>query len=127
MPKDPKTQQPMSDWTSTRTYEGYLNDLQKVKSTGEMVNGIKGPCILNRLKHFNPVTNTCIDFMHSLLEGVCKKFFEYWFDSEHHEHPSNMRKYMQVLEKRLLNIRPPKFVPSTPRSIYSHGLWRAHE
>jgi len=34
---------------------------------------------------------------------------------------------MQEIDKKLLQIRPSKFVPSTPRSIYSHNLWGAHE
>jgi hypothetical protein len=34
---------------------------------------------------------------------------------------------MQEIDKRLLKIKPPKYIPSTPRSIYSHSLWRAHE
>ena len=78
---------------------------------------------MRRLKHFKPITNTCVDSMHSGLEGIGKKFFSICFSSENSSHPSNMRKF----DKRLLQIRPPKFVPSTPRSIYSHNLWRAHE
>ena len=31
---------------------------------------------------------------------------------------------MQEIDKRLLKIKPPKFIP---RSIYTHNLWRAHE
>jgi len=55
------------------------------------------------------------------------QFSNVWFSSENSSHPSNMRKYMQEIDKKLLQIRPSKFVPSTPRSIYSHNLWGAHE
>ncbi len=34
---------------------------------------------------------------------------------------------MQELVRRLLNIKPSKYIPCTPRSIYTHHLWRAHE
>ena len=34
---------------------------------------------------------------------------------------------MQEIDNRLLKIRPPTFVPSTPKSLYSYKLWRAHE
>lgn len=34
---------------------------------------------------------------------------------------------MQEIDNRLLYITPPKFVPSTPRTLYSYNLWRAHE
>ena len=65
--------------------------------------------------------------MHSLLEGVVKFFFRYWFETGEYLGPHSLRKVMQKIDERLLLIKPPKFVPSTPRSIYTHNLWRAHE
>jgi len=112
------------DWKSKRNY---ADDLKKAIETGKTVNGVKGICILNRLKYYHPIESTCIDYMHSILEGVIKSLFKYWFNSENSTHPSSMRKYMQEIDKRLSNILPPKFVPTTPRSIYSSNLWRAHE
>ena len=85
-PKDSK------DWTNARTHENYLSDLNDVKSTGKMVNGIKGACILGSLKHFKPLANTCVDLMHSGLEEVGKKFFNLWFSSENSSHPSRQAK-----------------------------------
>ncbi len=38
-----------------------------------------------------------------------------------------MRKYMNEINKRIAELRPPKFVPSTPRSIFNYNTWRAHE
>jgi hypothetical protein len=38
-----------------------------------------------------------------------------------------MRKNMNLIDMRLIGIKPPKFVPTTPRSIYSWKTWRAHE
>ena len=64
--------------------------------------------------------------MHSVLEGVLKNFFKFWFESTISCNYS-LKKYMQEIDNRLLNIKPPKFIPSTPRSIYSYKLWRAHE
>lgn len=89
--------------------------------------GIKGRSLLSNLKYFNPVTSTCIDYMHSLLEGVIKNFFKYWFSPEYAGNQYSLRKYMQEIDNRLLNIKPPKYVPSVPRSIYTFNLWRAHE
>jgi len=64
--------------------------------------------------------------MHSLLEGVVKNFFNYWFNSKIHSEYS-LVKYMQEIDNRLLAIQPPKYIPSTPRTIYSFNIWRAHE
>jgi hypothetical protein len=64
--------------------------------------------------------------MHSVLEGVIKNLFNYWFNGKISASYS-LGKYMQELDRRLLNIKPPKYIPCTPRSIYTHHLWRAHE
>ncbi len=65
--------------------------------------------------------------MHSLLEGVIKNEFKYWFSSEYSSNPYSIRRFMQEVDKRLVLVLSPKFIPSTPRSIYSYNLWRAHE
>ena len=106
--------------------ENYLADVTNSIQTNETVNGVKGDCLLNRLKYFNAVESTCIDYMHSVLEGVVKNFFNYWFNSKISCEYSLANK-MQEIDKRLLKIKPPKYVPCTPRTIYSHNLWRAHE
>jgi hypothetical protein len=110
-----------------RTDENYSNDLNESIKLKISINGVKGSCILSALKYFKPISSTCIDYMHSLLEGVVKNFFRYWFEKGDYLGPHSLRKYMQKIDERLLLIKPPKFVPSTPRSIYTHNLWRAHE
>ena len=47
-----------------------------------IINGVKGNCTLNNLKYFNSVDSTCIDYMHSVLEGVIKSLFNYWFNGK---------------------------------------------
>ena len=70
--------------------------------------------------------NTCIDYMHSILLGVVKTFFKYWFDGDIRK-PYSLKKYMQVIDTRLLKLRPPNYVSNVPRSIYGWNKWRAHE
>ena len=82
---------------------------------------------MSKLKSFCPIRSTCIDYMHSLCEGVIKNFFNYWFEAGDFLGEHSLQKYMQEIERRLLIIKPPKFVPYTPRSIYSHNLWYAHK
>ncbi|CAF0992928.1 unnamed protein product [Brachionus calyciflorus] len=89
--------------------------------------GVKGACSLSNLKYYKPVSSTCIDYMHSLLEGVVKNLFKYWFDPSEAKNKYSLRRYMQEVDNRLLTIKPPSFVPKTPRTIYSYNLWRAHE
>ena len=42
--------------------------------------GLRGKIGLSELRFFSPLYNTNIDYMHSILEGVIKRFFRYWFD-----------------------------------------------
>jgi len=65
--------------------------------------------------------------MHSVLEGVVKSMFYRWFDQENSRMECSLRHHMQQIDKRILNIRPPKYVPTAPRSIYTWKTWRAHE
>jgi hypothetical protein len=65
--------------------------------------------------------------MHSVLEGVVKTLFNLWFGQENHDMGFSFRKYINLIDARLLNICPPKFVPTATRSIISWKMWRAHE
>jgi hypothetical protein len=110
-----------------RTDDSYEIHLQEVINTKTDIYGVKGPCILSNCKYFKPISSTCIDYMHSVLEGVIKKLFTHWFDSKYSSKCFSIRKFMHTIDDRILLIRPPKFVPSTPRSIYIYSLWHAHE
>jgi hypothetical protein len=114
-----------NQWQNFRTIENYEESL-KNSTTQNPVNGIKGKSLLSSLKYFYPVKSTCIDYIHGVLEGVVKHFFKFWFYSEANA-PYSMKKYMQEIDQRIVNIQPPKFVTQTPRSIYTHNLWKAHE
>jgi hypothetical protein len=114
---------------SNISYQRDLENLERQRINNpslEDVKGVKGSCVLTKCKYFNPVESTCIDYMHSVLEGVGKNFFKYWF-----ELPSNnkfsLKKYMKEIDIRLKSIRPSSFVPSAPRSIYDWSKWKAHD
>jgi hypothetical protein len=113
-----------------RTKESYETDLRTFSR------GVLGSTIMNELNHFNPVENTCIDYMHSLLEGVVKGMFRLWFSPDFvfndnfgrkKRNPFSMRQYIDQIDERLMKIKPPSFVPSAPRSVDLWNLWRAHE
>ena len=65
--------------------------------------------------------------MHSVLEGVIKKFFNYWFGSKYSSEQFSLRRNMQEIDQRLVAIRPPSFIPSAPRMIKDSANWRAKE
>jgi hypothetical protein len=95
-------------------------------SFGHDSHGIKGRSALRDLSCFNPIMNTNIDYMHSILEGVMKRFFKIWFEDNVEDNQS-LKCHMDEINSRLLKIRPPSFVPNAPREIYLWRLWRAHE
>ena len=88
---------------------------------------MKGKCILSFLKYYCPIKNTCIDYMHSILEGVIKNFFHYWFDSKYSSLECSLRGKLVEIDQRILSIKPPSYVQISPRSIYDYANWRAKE
>jgi len=106
-----------------RSDESYNDDVNKKYKN----NGVLGYCSLSLLEIFHPVSGTCIDYMHTVLEGVVKSLFNKWFSQENYSKDYSLRKEMVLIDKRLISIRPPKFIPITPRSIQSWKTWRAHE
>ena len=84
------------------------------------LHGIKGKIGLSELRFFSPLYNTNMDYMHSILEGVAKRFFRYWFDETCDQ---SIKSFSIEIDKRLLSIRP----PICPRSINTRANWRANE
>jgi hypothetical protein len=99
----------------------YLSDAK------ERLHGLQGISILSHLKYYKPIANTCIDYMHSVLEGVTKSLFKFWLSPKYLNESFSVRRYMQEIDKRVLSFRPPSFVPTPARSIYEWEHFRAHE
>ena len=92
--------------------------------------GVRGKTLLSQLKYFKPTVCTNIDYMHSILEGVMKRFFKFWFEETvriEDKYDFSLKSHSNEIDKRLLNIRIPSFIPTSPRSISDYKLWRAKE
>lgn len=107
-----------------RSVASYERDLAEASKTNKCVNGIKGPSMLNRLSFYHPIYNTNIDSMHSVFLGAIKTLFRFWFEIEN---DGSLIQEMETIDNRLKCIRPPKFIPNTPMSIYTWKKWRAKE
>ena len=55
-----------------RNHKNYMIDLNKCINIGQHVNGIKGPCVLNKLRFFKAIESTNKDIMHTLWLGFGK-------------------------------------------------------
>ncbi|RNA29376.1 hypothetical protein BpHYR1_028554 [Brachionus plicatilis] len=104
----------------------YEHDLFSAKNKGLAVNGIKKESSLSDLKYYHPILSVNVDSMHSVYHGIIKEFFRYWFEKPS-ELSSILKKQINVLNSRLMSIRPPSYVPSAPRPLHEYHNWKAHE
>jgi len=65
--------------------------------------------------------------MHLVALGVCKKLLSLWFDQKYAGYPWYLGKYLNEIDEELLQIRPPKFLKRTPRSLKERQHWKASE
>lgn len=90
--------------------------------------GIKAPSPLLQLPNFDVVSGIAIDVMHCVYLGVVKQLIGLWFNSKH----SGQRWYcgnrVAVVDKRLLEIKPPSVITRIPRSIQHHvKFWKGNQ
>lgn len=93
-----------------RTVESYNWDVETSKNTKDSSRGVKGASELSRLRFYEPVVNTNIDYMHSVLEGVVKRLLRAWFEDK--VVGISIHRQVDKVNKRLLNIRPPSYMGS---------------
>ena len=116
-----------------RDYKSYIKDCAESNDCKRDSRGIKGKNILSKLKYFkNPPASTNIDYMHTVLEGVIKRFFKFWFEDKVNknlddDHNYSLKPFINEIDKRMLNIKIPSFIPVCPRSVLEYHKWRANE
>ncbi|KAH6946775.1 hypothetical protein HPB50_015240 [Hyalomma asiaticum] len=112
-----------------RTSAGVRRDMVLASRLRTPVNGLKGTSPLVKLPHFDLVWGYTVEYMHSVLLGVTRQFTDYWFDSSN----SNEAYYMgrprtlELIDRRLLSIRPPHHFTRLPRTLRERCYWKAHE
>ncbi len=86
--------------------------------------GVKGLSPLHILPAFDVIQGVPIDYMHCLLEGIGKKLCTLWLTPS----PSDyyVGKHIQLLDERLLSIKPPDAITRTPRSLTQRGKWKGY-
>ncbi|CAF0990447.1 unnamed protein product [Brachionus calyciflorus] len=105
----------------------YQIDLEYVMLTKESFRGIKGPTLFSKLKYYEPLGSTNIDYMHSILYGVILRLLEMWFSPKYSKESFSISGFQKEINNKIVSIRPPKFVAHAPRIIEKYHLWRAHE
>lgn len=65
--------------------------------------------------------------MHGVLLGVTRQFLFLWLDTSNHLEPWYIGTKTPLLDQKLLQVKPPKFIQRLPRSLKSRKQWKASE
>ena len=84
-----------------------------------------GPSALSQFV-YKHVETTAVDIMHCLANMV-KKLGFLWFDSQNHDEPYSLTKFLHIINKRILNIRPLYSTVRHPRTLTDISYWKASE
>ena len=118
----------INDNIEARTKTACIANAIKAREMKTTANGIKGPSFLMGLQSYDYVEGASIYYMHGVLLGVTKLLIKLWISSPFSKEDFSLMEYADVIDQRLLSIRPPKFITRVPRSISSHfKYWKASE
>jgi hypothetical protein len=63
--------------------------------------------------------------MHSVLEGVAKSLFDFWFEKSSPVY--SLKQHMPTINNILVHIRPPSYVANPPKLIGTYNKWKAND
>lgn len=109
-----------------RTHENMLKIYHKPNSIP--IHGVTGISCMIAARQFDLINGFSIDYMHCVLLGVTRKLLDLWFNSKHHKEPFYINKKRQdVLDQRILKIKPTFEITRKPRSINDRADFKANE
>lgn len=91
------------------------------------VKGIKGLSMVSSIPHLNLSESFSPDYMHGVLLGVTRQFLFLWLDTSNHLEPWYIGTKTPLLDQKLLQVKPPKFIQRLPRSLKSRKQWKPSE
>lgn len=95
--------------------------------THSVVKGVKGPSWLQFFPAFHIISGIAVDYMHGVLLGVQKLLLELWFLPKFGKENFNFQDKQELVDKRLLGIKPTLNITRLPRSILDLKYWKASE
>lgn len=117
-----------SPFGKSREHHNSINDAKEAVRTQSTINGIKGPSFLMCLESFDFVKGVTIDYMHGALLGITKLLINLWFSGTYSKEDFSLASNGGIIDKRLLNIKPPAYILRVPRTITNHfKYWKASE
>ena len=110
-----------------RTKETYHANSTKALKESSIEKGVEGPSWLMKLKHYNIIRGTSIDYMHCVLLGVMKLLMSLWFNTMHNHEWYYIGRKVSLVDKRLSEINPPSIITCRPRGSEHFKFYKASE
>ena len=114
-----------------RTHAGVIQSAKIVmRDNVEHHNGVKLASPLLALPAtcgVDVVRSFSVDYMHAVLLGIVRQMLELWFGSRWNGSDFSLRCSMNVVDSKLLSIKPPHDLSRTPRSLRDFNHWKASE
>jgi hypothetical protein len=91
-----------------------------------VIKGVKGASPLLLLPHFDVVNSVVPEYMHGVLLGVTRQFINIWTDSSNSKREFYL-KNIELVDKLLVDIKPPDDIKCLPRGLSEKKFWKATE
>ena len=89
--------------------------------------GIKGVCAFQKLRFINFFSSFPIDYMHGSLLGVGKNLIHRIFSKQFKSLSYSLHGHLSEIDRKILNIKLPKYVPRNVSSLSLIEKWKANE
>ena len=71
------------------------------------------------------MTSNTIDEMHCVFQEVVKMLMGFWFDIDHRRHPSSLFTFINIVDEKIQELKPPSYVNRMPRKVSDFYYWKA--
>ena len=110
-----------------RSHADTLKHGKIAERTKRVVLGVKGISILTLVPQFDVITGFNLEYMHSVLLGVVRQFAYLWLDSSSSRRDYYLGNKVELLDKMIMNVKPPAEIKRLPRSLTTRRFWKAAE
>lgn len=107
--------------------------VSRICSNGNNIEGCKGISSALMFNEIDLIQSFSIDSMHGIALGITKHIIEIWIGKKAIPKPPfnnykiKKKKNREILNQRILKLKPPTFVHRKPRSIYEVSNFKASE
>lgn len=116
---------PFENELTLRTSQQSIEFANRAKSDTPFM-GVKGHTVISKIMP-DFINGMAIDRMHCVDGGVMKKLMTLFFDQKYSDTPFSLYAVIDIINRRLISIKPPKFIHRMPRSVTDLMHWKASE